>query len=128
MLLNLSLLLHPLINKLQPFLSSRLCSPPALLPRVPFISSVPVFLVVQLPSLVGLSVTHGLQHTRPLCPSPSSRVCQNSCSIQPSHSLTPFLLLFSFFPSIRDFPNNSSVSDNQNTGVSTLTLPVNIQR
>ena len=38
---------------------------------------------------------HGLQHTRPPCPSPSPEVCSNSCplprfmSIQPFHSMTP---------------------------------------
>ena len=35
---------------------------------------------------------HGLQHTRPLCPSPTPRVCSNSCPLswwchQPSHPL-----------------------------------------
>ena len=37
---------------------------------------------------------HGLQHTRPLCPSPSPKVCPSyvHCigdAIQPSHPLTP---------------------------------------
>ena len=37
---------------------------------------------------------HRLQHTRPLCPSPSPEVCPRSCSLhrwchQPSHPLTP---------------------------------------
>ena len=35
---------------------------------------------------------HGLQHTRPLCPSPSPKVCPSSCPLHlsiPSHLLTP---------------------------------------
>ena len=51
---------------------------------------------------------HGLQWARPPCPSISPEVCPIlvHCigdAIQPSHPLTPFLLLPSIFPSIRDF-------------------------
>ena len=58
--------------------------------------------------------THGLQHTRPLCPSPSPRVYSNSCPLsQWCHptisSCHPFLLLPSIFPSIRAFSNESVV-------------------
>ena len=47
---------------------------------------------------------HGLQLTRLLCPSLSPRICSNSCplSLILGH---PLLLLPSFFPSIKVFPN-----------------------
>ena len=53
---------------------------------------------------------HGLQHTRLPCPSPSPRVCSNSCPLnQWCHptivSCHPLLLLPSTFPSIRGFSN-----------------------
>ena len=38
-------------------------------------------IVVQLLSCVWLFMAHGLQHVRPLCPSPSLRVCSNSCPL-----------------------------------------------
>ena len=56
---------------------------------------------------------HGLQHASPPCPSLSPEVCPNSCPlhyvIQPSHPLSPLLLLPSVFPSIRDFSNELAV-------------------
>ena len=60
---------------------------------------------------------HGLQHARPLCPSPSLEVCPMSMfmaisSEMPSSHLIlwcSFLLLSSIFPSIRDFSNESAV-------------------
>ena len=58
---------------------------------------------------------HGLQHTRLPCPSPSPRVCSNSCPIEsampPNHLILchPLLLLPSIFPSIRIFPNESAL-------------------
>ena len=59
---------------------------------------------------------HGLQHTRPPCPSPTPRACSNLCtlsrwwhpncnSIQPI--CWPLLLPPSIFPSIRVFSNES---------------------
>ena len=57
---------------------------------------------------------HGLQHTRLPCPSPSPRVCSNSCPLslgcQPgiSSSVIPFLFLPAIFSSIRVFANESS--------------------
>ena len=44
---------------------------------------------------------HGLQHTRPSCPSPTPRVCSNLCPssqwcIQPSQSVIPYSCLQSF--------------------------------
>ena len=56
---------------------------------------------------------HGLQHTRPPCPSPTPRVCSNYMSIKlvmPSNQLIlfhPLLLQPSIFPSIRVFSNES---------------------
>ena len=54
---------------------------------------------------------HGLQHTRPPCPSPTPRVHPNLCPfglVMPSNNLLlccPILLLPLIFPSIRVFPN-----------------------
>ena len=56
---------------------------------------------------------HGLQHTRPPCPSPTPGVYSNSCPLSrwchPTHLILccPFLLLPSIFPSIRVFTNES---------------------
>ena len=56
---------------------------------------------------------HGLQHTRLPCPSPSPRVCWNSCPLSqwchPTHLILccPLLLLPSVFPSIKVFSNES---------------------
>ena len=56
--------------------------------------------------------SHGLQHTRPPCPSPTPGVYSNSCpSSQWCHptisSCFPLLLLPSIFPSLRVFSNES---------------------
>ena len=58
---------------------------------------------------------HGLQHTRPSCPSPTSRVYSNSCPLsQWCHptilSCCPLLLPPSIFPSIRVFSSESVLS------------------
>ena len=55
---------------------------------------------------------HGLQHTRPPCPSPTPRVYSNSCPLSwwcyPTISTCrPLLLLPSVFPSIRVFSSES---------------------
>ena len=56
---------------------------------------------------------HGLQHTRPPCPSPTPGACSDFMSIElviPSTHLIlccPLLLLLSIFPSIRVFSNES---------------------
>ena len=56
---------------------------------------------------------HGLQHTRPPCPSPTPRACSNSCPSRlwlPSNHLILchlLLLLSSIFPSIRVFSKES---------------------
>jgi len=58
--------------------------------------------------------SHGLQHTRPPCPSPTPRACSNSyplsqwCHPTISSSCRPLLLL-SIFPSIRVSSNESAL-------------------
>ena len=57
---------------------------------------------------------HGLQHTRPPCPSPSPGACSNSCPstgrCHPDHLfLCHPLLLPSIFPSIRVFSSESAL-------------------
>ena len=68
---------------------------------------------------------HGLQHTRPSCPSPSPNVCPSSCPLHqlchPTSSSSD--ALFSFcpqsYPASLSFPMSwLFASDNQNTGVS----------
>ena len=81
--------------------------------------------------------SHGLYHIRLPCPSPTPRVCSDSCSssrsVMPSNHLIlcrPLLLTPSIFPSIRVFSNESVfASGGQNIGVSALVsvLPMNIQ-
>ena len=78
----------------------------------------------------------GLQQARPLCPSPSPKVCPSSC---PSHqwccpAISSSDALFSFcpqsFPAARAFPMSQLFAlDDQNTGVSALAsvLPTSIQ-
>ena len=73
------------------------------------------FSSVQSLSCVWLFVTHGLQHARPPCPSPTPRACWNSCPLcwwcHPtiSSSVAPLLLLPSIFPSIRVFFNEPAL-------------------
>ena len=80
--------------------------------------------------------THGLQHARPPCPSPTPRVYSNSCPIEavmPSSQLIlccPLLLLPSVFPSSRGFPYRSFVHircQSIGTSATTSVLPMNIQ-
>ena len=76
---------------------------------------------------------HGLQHTRPLCPSPTPRVCSNSCPLsQWCHpTISPSVVHFSClqsFPASGSFQMNQFfASDGQRTGVSASALPINIQ-
>ena len=71
--------------------------------------------IVQSLSCVQLFVTHGLEHSRLLCPSSSPRACSISCPLSwliPSSHLIlcrTLLLLPSVFPSIRVFFSGSSV-------------------
>ena len=67
------------------------------------------------------------------CCSSVAQFCLTLCDLMDCITLGLPLILFSFcplfFPSIRDFSNESFASDDQNTGVSASTsvLPVNIQ-
>ena len=79
---------------------------------------------------------HGLQHTRPPCPSPTSRVYSNSrplswwCHPTISASVIPFSSSLQFFPASESFPMSQFfVSGGQSIGVSASTsaFPMNIQ-
>ena len=79
---------------------------------------------------------HGLQHTRPPCPSPSPGVCPSSCSLHQwcCPAISSCEALFSFcpqpFPASGTFPmSHLFTSDDQTTGASASAsiLPVNIQ-
>ena len=79
---------------------------------------------------------HGLQHTRPPCPSPTPRVCSNSCPLsQWCHptiwsSVVPFSFCFQSFPASGSFPmSRLFASDGQSIGASASAsaLPMNIQ-
>ena len=57
---------------------------------------------------------HGLQHARLLCPSSLLEFAQTHVhwvddAIQPSHPLSPFLLLLTIFPSTRVYSNESTL-------------------
>ena len=78
---------------------------------------------------------HGLQHTRPPCPSPDPGACSSSClssgGCHPtiSSSVIPFSCLQSF-PASESFPTSQIfASGGQNIGASALAsvLPINIQ-
>ena len=85
--------------------------------------------------VVSDSATHGPQHSRPRCPSPTPRACSSSCSLHqwchPASSSSDALYSFCplSFPASRTFPMSRLwASDEQNTGVSASAsiLPVNI--
>ena len=89
--------------------------------------------IVPSPSRVRLGL-HGLQRTRPTCPTPSPRVCRSSLHRWCCPAISPSEALFSFclqsFPALGTFPmSHRFTSDDQNTGSSALAsvLPVNIQ-
>ena len=76
---------------------------------------------------------HGLQQSRPPCPSPSPGACSNSCPLSLwchrniSSSVIPFSFLKSF-PASGSFPvSQLSSSGGQNIVASASVLPVNIQ-
>ena len=83
-----------------------------------------VVIVVQLPSCVWLLGSHGLLHTRPLCPSPSPKVCPNSCPLHwwchaDISSSDVLFICPQSFPASGTFPMSQLFpSDSQNTGVS----------
>ena len=88
-------------------------------------------------SVVSYSLwPHGLQHTRLLCPSPTPRVCSNSCPSSRwchptiSSSVIPFSSCFQSFPASGSFQISQFFpSGGQSIGVSASAsvLPVNIQ-
>ena len=78
---------------------------------------------------------HGLQHTRPLCSSPSPKVCPSSCPLHwwchPAISASDSLFSFcrQSFPASGNFPMSQLFApDDQNTGASASAsvLPTNI--
>ena len=79
---------------------------------------------------------HELQHTRLPCPSPSPRVCSNSCPLSHwcyliiSSSDTPFFFRLPYFPSLGSFPvSQLFASGGQSIEASVLAsvLPMDIQ-
>jgi len=79
---------------------------------------------------------HGLQHTRPPCPSSTPRACSNSCPSSRwchptiSSSVVPFSSHLESFPASGSFPTSQLfASGGQSIGASAspLVLPVNIQ-
>ena len=80
--------------------------------------------------------THGLQHARLLCPSPSHKACSNSgplsqwCHPTVSSSVIPFSSCLQFFPASGSFPMSklfSSGSQRFGVSASASVLPMNIQ-
>ena len=95
-----------------------------------------LFVVFSHPVVSDSLWPHGLQHARPLCPSPSSEVCLSSCPLHwwchpvISSSGTLFFFCPQSFPASGTFPMSQLfASDDQNTEVSTLAsvLPMSIQ-
>ena len=79
---------------------------------------------------------HGLQHSRPLCPSPAPGVYSNSCPLSwwchptISSSIVPFSSHLQSFPALGSFQMSQLfASGGQSIGVSALTsiLPMNTQ-
>ena len=79
---------------------------------------------------------HGLQHARSLCPSPTPRVCSDSCPLSQwchpttSSSVIPFSFCLQSFPASGSFPVSQFFkSGGQSTGASASAsvLPMNIQ-
>ena len=79
---------------------------------------------------------HGLQHARPLCPSPTPRVYSDSCPLSRwchptiSSSVIPFCSRVQSFPASGSFPMSQVfTSGGQSIGVSASVsvLPMNIQ-
>ena len=79
---------------------------------------------------------NGLQHARHLCPSPSTRVCSDSCPLSQwchlsiSSSVVPFSSCLQPFPASGSFlMSRPSTSGGQRIGASALAsvLPMNIQ-
>ena len=95
-----------------------------------------LFCSVQSLSHVWLFATHGLQHTRPPCPSPTPGVYSNSsplslwCHPTISSSAIPFSFHLLSFPASGSFPRSqffASVSQITGVSASASVLPVNTQ-
>ena len=78
--------------------------------------------------------SHGLQHARLPCPSPSPGACSNSCPLSwwchpiISFSVFPFPSCLLSFPASGSFPMHQLFSlGGQSTGASASILPMNIQ-
>ena len=98
--------------------------------NIMYVSSVQLFRHVQ------LFATHGLQHTRFPCPSPTLWACSNSCPscwwCHPtiSSSVVPFSSCLQSFPASGSFPRSQFfASGGQSIGASASAslLPMNIQ-
>ena len=77
--------------------------------------------------------SHGLQHARPPCPSPSPGVCSNSCPLNQwchptiSSSVISFSSCLQSFPASGSFPMSQLfASGGQSIGASASILPMNI--
>ena len=79
---------------------------------------------------------HGLQHTRPPCPSPSPGACSNSCLLSQWYHPTISSSVVPFSSCLQSFPASGSIlmswlftSGGQNIGgsASASVLPMNIQ-
>ena len=80
--------------------------------------------------------SHGLQHSRPPCPSPTPEACSDSCPLSRwchpniSSSAVPFSSLLQSFPALGSFPmTHFFASGGQSIGVSASAsvLPMNTQ-
>ena len=85
---------------------------------------------------VWLFETHGLQHARLLCPSPTPRAYSNSClsrqwcHLTISSSVVPFFSRLQSFPASGTFPTSrffASGGQSVEVSASASVLPVNIQ-
>ena len=91
--------------------------------------------VAQSLSCVWLFVTHGLQHTRLYCPSPSPGVCWSSCPLSqwchPSilSSVAPFSSCLQSFPASGSFPVSQLFTSGGPSIIASVSsvLPMNIQ-
>ena len=94
-----------------------------------------LWLLFSWPDVFSSLQTHGLQHTRPPCPSPSPKVCPSSCPLHwwccPALSSSDALLSCpQSCPASGTFPMSQFfTSDDQNTGLPALAsvLPMSIQ-
>ena len=94
------------------------------------------FLLFSHPVLSDCLQSHGVQHIKFPCPSPSPRVCSNSCPLSQwchptiSSSLIPFFSCPQSFPTSGSFPISrlfTSGSQSIGASASVSVLPMNIQ-